>query len=211
MIWRAFCNICKKIMRIERFEFIENFHSFINPIRRNALLPDNTCLSSCSRIYEEKEHTSEIKLDAGKKWNCRYRNPETATGLWSFIDSSQDLITRSRFFFAKFKDSSPFLSLFLYSPRQFEKAERFPIFHIYLETYFQVCISQRPLACYVMALSRQTARTFPGHRTSINYRSFHEQLHRFWKLPVFTRYSASRKNANRKHGKCWIRRQVSGN
>lgn len=103
------------------------------------------------------------------------------------------------------------LSLFLYSPRQFEKTERFPIFHIHLETYFQVCISQRPLACYVMALSRQTARTFPGHRTSINYRSFHEQLHRFWKLPVFTRYSASRKNANRKHGKCWIRRQVSGN
>lgn len=53
-------------------------------------------------------------------------------------------------------------------------------------------ISQRPLACYVMALSRQTARTFPGHRTSINYRSFHEQLHRFSKLPVFARYIAEK-------------------
>lgn len=65
----------------------------------------------------------------------------------------------------------------LCSPRQ-KKPSDFSNFsiRIYLESRISRCISERPLACYVMALSRQTARTFPGHRTSINYRSFHERL-----------------------------------
>lgn len=109
----------------------------------------------------------------GEKWNCQYR---TGNSHWTvkLYYSSQNLIARSQSFFAKFKGSS--LSVLLANLEK--KPSDFSNFsiRIYLESRISRCISERPLACYVMALSRQTARTFPGHRTSINYRSFHERL-----------------------------------